>query len=204
MGRYLDSGVLKDFCRSTSVKDIGTYEAATLAAEDFLDGELGRRVETATTATARTFRPNGLCSTMLFVDDFAKDAVTFTTLTISENGTTLTLDTDYVLEPLNGRDFAGRPVPYSALSKVAGYWYSYGPKPMITITAHWGWPGAIPTVAPMIYEAAKVCGKAYVEYRDIRFGLAALSEQGGVGERQAKAVWDAIGDYQTTRATPLR
>ena len=192
MGRYLSNETLKAFTNSTIVADADAYTAAIAAAEQQIDNACQRRFEVAGNAAARTFRPIP-GSNVLWLDDF-------TTLTsLVENGATLVSGTDFVLEPLNNRTAAGETRPYNQATRYTGTWYYDGPKPTVTVTAAWGW-AAIP---PGAIEACKVVAKAFLEGRDIRFGLAGFSEGGGVSEREAKAVRDFIRDYRAPQAWGL-
>src|SRR5688572_15478483 len=99
---------------------MAVYTAAILAAEEHVDSAHQRRFELAGTAAARVFRPAARSST-LWLDDF-------TTLTsIVENGTTLTVGSDFVLEPLNQRDGAGHTVPYDRAVRYNADWWYDGP-----------------------------------------------------------------------------
>jgi hypothetical protein len=188
MGRYLSNETLKAFTNSTIVADADAYTAAIAAAEQQIDNACQRRFEVASSASARTFRPIP-GSNVLWLDDF-------TTLTsLVENGTTLTA-ADFVLEPLNNRTAAGETRPYNRAIRYTGTWYYDGPKPTVTVTAAWGW-AAIP---PGAIEACKVVAKAFLEGRDIRFGLAGFSEGGGVSEREAK---DFVRDYRAPQSWGL-
>ena len=185
MGRYLSVDELKNYGFSTTVGDRLDYAGGIEAAEQQIDIMCQRRFELADTATARVYRPTP-GSTHLWLHDF-------TTLTsIVEDGVTLVENTDFVLEPLNGKTAAGEPRPYDRAVKVTGAWYTDGPKATVTVTATWGW-ATIPSGAK---EACKILAKAFLDGRDIKSGIVALADTGGVSEREAKAVRDFVRDYR--------
>ena len=189
-GRYLDEATLKAFCRSETITDTADYTAAILGAEEHIDTAHQRRFAVAGTTAVRVFRPLGDRSDVLWLDDF-------TTLTsLTEDGTVLVSGTDFVLEPLNQLDGAGRTVPYNRAVRYNTYWRYDGPKATVSVDATWGW-AAIPA---LVVEACKVAAKAILEGRDLRFGLAALAESGGVSEREAKVIKDSIAAYRSHRS----
>lgn len=189
MGRYLNVAVLKSYVQSSLQLADDLYEDAIASAEQTLDNACGRRFEkvgAAAVASARTFYPTG--SRWLRIDDCTEITV------VLAGGATLTVNTEYSVEPLNGVSESGEPVPYNALYRSGGWWpySSYGATSLVTVTAKWGWP-AIP---PQIVEACKIIAKDTFSQRDIKFGLVAVSEAGGVGTRENRIVRDAIRDYR--------
>lgn len=191
MGRYVEVTELKLFVNSQTISDDGVYEEAIDAATQYLDGETKRTFTLADTtepdpvSTARVYRPDR-GSASLFIHDCVS------IVSVVENGVTLTANTDYIAEPLNGMLWSGETRPYNELVRYPGCWYTDGPKATVTVTAVWGW-ASIPDMAKL---ACKVAAKAYLDARDVRLGLAALSEQGGVSERESKAVRDFIRHYR--------
>jgi hypothetical protein len=189
-GRYLDEATLKEFVHSETVMDTALYTAAILAAEERVDDAHARRFAVASTATAKVFRPQSSYEDTLILPDF-------TTLTsIVENGRTLTVNTDFILYPLNNEDDAGHTVPYDSAVRYYMPWYYDGPKPTVTVTAAWGW-ASIPF---LVVEACKIAAKAILEGRDLRGGLVGWVESGGISEREAKVVKDSIAAYRSHRS----
>lgn len=184
--RYLTVGTFKDWYKDeTSVND-SLIEAAINAAETAIDNALQRRMVIASgTPSERVFRPNP-CSPILYFDD-AK-----TVTSIVENGVTLTANTDFVLEPLNGLSATGEAWPYYRALRYGRDWYTDGPKATVTITADWGWT-AIPYE---VIESCKVVAADMLSNRDMRNGLVAITEAGGVGSRQNQTVRDMIAKYR--------
>mgnify|MGYP000564760734 CR=1 FL=1 len=184
--RYITRAALKSFANSTKVGDEAEYDEAIAAAETYLDTECQRSFTVASSSSAKSFRPvEG--SRMLWI----RDCTTITS--VVESGSTLTADVDYVAEPPAAENWSGEVKPYDRLRRVNAVWYANSGVPSIVVTASWGWL-AFP---PGLTLAAKVCGKAYLEARDVRLGLIGFSENGGVRERNdAKAVEDFIGNYR--------
>jgi hypothetical protein len=186
--RYLPVEVLKDYVRTELVLGDALYEDAINAAETIIDNACRRRFELvadAAVAEERLFRPTG--SATLYINDCTEIT------SVVSGGATLTLDTEYSVEPLNGLSEIGEPWPYYALVRYGGWWpyYTYGPTAFVAVTAKWGWP-AIP---PQIREACKIIAKDVFNQRDIRFGLVTVSDVGGVGTRENRIVRDAVRDY---------
>jgi hypothetical protein len=174
------------YLRSTTVNDAPLKREALDAAHTATWNALGRRVTVAGAATARVFRP-ACGSRVLFLDDF-------TTLTsLVENGVTLVVNTDFVLEPLNNLSASGETVPYDRARRRSTNWFTDDVVATVTVTAAWGW-AAVP---PQVVEMCKLVGKAYIEGRDFALGVVALTEGGAFGARETKLVKDAIKDYRS-------
>lgn len=179
---------VKDYLKDATTYDEWLFAEANDAAVAYLTNQTGREwveVTAATTATARVYRPT-MYSDVLWIHDAA--SIT----SVVENGATLTAGTDYIVEPLNNLSAGGAWRPTDRLIRWSGPWYHDGPKPTVTVTAKWGW-STMPTgyLVPFC-----VCAKAYLEARDVALGLVGISETGGVGQREAKAVADFIRDYR--------
>lgn len=187
MGRYVDVDDLKKYVKSETSYDEDLYELAILAAERRLDTETGRYIAVAgATATARVYRPTNHRSTMLFIHDCV--AIT----SVVDNGATLTADVDYIAEPLNGLSPSGEARPFDTLRRYSNYWYWDEALPTVTVTARWGW-AAIPDMAK---TACVIAAKAYLDNRDLSFGIVGAAEFGGITEREAKIVNEFIRQYK--------
>lgn len=186
--RYVTAAEFDTFLGSETTVDVDLKALALEAAEQYLDIECGRRFAVAgASATARMYAPD-VRTQILDIHDCTEIT------SVVENTLTLTEDSDYVAQPLNGLTDAGETRPYDRLYRYGCYWYTDTPKATVTVTAKWGW-AAIP---PGAKYACLVAAKAFLEAKDIRLGLAALTEAGGVGERQAKAVSEFIRKYQSS------
>ena len=178
---------LKAFYKTETSDFDWLYQEAIDAAKQFLNDECHRTFAIAgNTATARSYVPTE-CNDTLWIHDCTEIT------SVVENGVTLTANTHYWAHPLNGITRTGESRPYNKLVRWVVPWYTSEQKPTVVVTAKWGWPSL-----PAGYRMAHfVCAKAHMESRDIRFGLAALSEAGGVTEREAKTVRDFVRHYST-------
>lgn len=182
--RYVPVATFKQWWKTETTADDTLIEAAVNAAEVAIDNALQRRMIVASgTDSERVFRPTG--SDVLYFDD----AVDVTS--IVENGVTLVDGTDYVLEPLNGLSATGEAWPYYRALRYARCWYTDGAKATVTIDADWGW-AAIPFE---VVESCKIIAADMLSNRDMRNGLVAITEAGGVGGRENLTVRNMIAKY---------
>lgn len=130
-------------------------------------------------ATDRRFHPTGI-GPILRIDD----CVTVTTV----DGVAFD-DTAYQLEPLNNRSTSGEWRPYTTIrSGRHRSWRGDNTFGTITIGAVWGW-----TVIPAgAYTGVRLLGKEIADGKEIRFGLAALTDYAGIRARENPAVWAQI------------
>lgn len=186
--RYLDPTTFKQWARDDVAADENLVEAAILASEELIDEAAGRGLEVvdgSTSATARVFRPDGVTD-MLVIPD--ADSVS----SVVENGTTLTEDTHYVLEPFNQiHPVTGAYRPYSVVRRVGGVWYQDYPKATVTVTAKWGWDeDKIPAA---IVEACKVLANDWLAHRNSSLGVVGANEGGfSIGAREWPMVRKAV------------
>lgn len=188
--RYLPVATFKQWWKTeTTADDSALIEPAINAAELAIDNALGRRMVVAGSGSARVYAPNQ-CSNILRIHD----ATTVTS--IVENTVTLTVGTDYQLEPLNGLSASGEAWPYFKVRKLSGHWYAETGKATITVTATWGW-AAIPFE---VVESCKIIAADMLSNRDMRNGLVAITEAGGVGSRENATVRNMIDRYRRVEA----
>lgn len=179
---------VKGYMRSETTYDEPMYEEAIAAVTPYMNAMTGRdwtEVTASTVATARVFAPEQ-GSDVLRIDDAAEIT------SVVENGVTLTAGTDYVARPSNNYSDGGWR-PTKLLVRYAQSWYHDGVKPTVTVTAKWGWS----TMPPGSKVAWCVAAKGYLLERDVAFGLAAITESGAAGQREAKAVADFIRQYRS-------
>jgi hypothetical protein len=151
------------------------------AAIELINTDCNRQFVVAGTATARIYTPNP-SSSILRIHDCA------TITSVVENGTTLTAGVGYQAEPLNNLDGSGDYRPYDQLRRASGFsWYESSTGfASVTVTAAWGW-----TVIPArVVEAVKILTKDIIDHRDVKFGLAGVTDFGGVRTRQAAIISD--------------
>ncbi len=183
---------LKRFMKSESTDDEWLYADALDAAGVYLRTRTGREfveVTDATTATARSYRPEEDGEVIGI-----HDAASITS--VVENGVTLVAGTDYVAEPANNLSGDGSWRPTTHLIRHAQPWYRDGAKLTVVVTAKWGW-STMPVDIKLPYL---VCAKAYIQERDVSLGIAAITEQGATGAREAKSVAAFINDYRRLSA----
>ncbi len=181
---------LKDYTRNERpTADDALYQEAIDAAIQTLCDECQREFVVAGSAAARTFVPD-LQSDYLYIGDCT--SVT----SVVENSITLTVGTDYQLEPVTRTTVAGLAIPYNGLRRLDGNWYTHGPRGTVVVTATWGF-AALPA---RIVEACKVLAKDVVANRDVQLGLVAVTEQAGVSARTNPLVRETIESYAGRRS----
>jgi hypothetical protein len=177
---------------SKPTEDDDFYSSAIDAAVQTLNDECQRNFTVAGVAAARTFVPKP-CSELLRVGDF-------TSLTsVVENGTTLTVSTHHQAEPVTRTNYAGMAIPYDSIRRLDNYWYHYGPRGTVVVTAAWGWT----TIPVRIVEASKIITKDIVENRDARAGLINLGEAGLASARMNPTVRATIDKYRSVHSYGL-
>jgi hypothetical protein len=101
----------------------------------------GRSFETVTSASAsaRTFAPK--TPTLCYTDDFHTTDGLIVKTDAADDGTyetTLTVNTDYFLEPTNGIE-DGLTVPYHRIRSTSWLFPQCSTRPSVQVTAAWGW-----------------------------------------------------------------
>jgi hypothetical protein len=191
--RYLPVATFKTWWKTEISAEDSLIEAAINAAEVAIDNATGRKMIVVTSGapgiTTRVYRPDRDTS-VLRLDDFTELS------TLTENGNTLTSGTDFVLEPLNNLSTAGETVPYDQATRYNRCWYWDGPKATVSVTARFGW-AAIPFE---VVESCKIVAADMLSNRDMRNGLVAITEAGGVGSRENLTVRNMIAKYRSRRS----
>lgn len=194
MDSTLSVAFLKGLLRSGTTYDEPLYAEAIKAGGSYLTKMTGRvwdLVTDDTTATARKFRPDTNRSPHLWIHDAAVIS------SVTENGVTILPDVNYVASNQWTDDGEWQPIDH--LTRYGRYWYTDGPKFTVTVTAKWGWT----TMPDGLKFAHAVAAKAYLMERDVAFGLAAITETGAAGQREAKAVADFIKTYRHPRTVRI-
>lgn len=189
--RYLDPGDFMSWAGDEVIADEPIVVAAINSAENDIDTALGRRmIVAAGSATARSYAPKVPNTSVLMIDDAA------TITSVVENGVTLVAGVDYRAEPTNGVNAAGDPVPYHRLVRLGAHWhYSTDHTLTVVVTATWGW-SAIPA---LVVDACRVLTRDSLANRHTRFGLAGITEAGGVGVRENDLVTKMKSRYGRSR-----
>jgi hypothetical protein len=176
---------------TSSDSDDELLEALDSASRE-IDSFCGRRFWTDTTATALRFHVRDRCLVQVY------DFWSTTDLAVElDDGsgtypTPLTLDTDYILEPLDGVVDGSPGWPYwkiRALSP-AQFWQS-GNRPALRVTAKWGW-GKIPRP---VTQACLIMAQANYKLKDVAFGAAGIGDLGIVTVRQVPAAMTKLAPY---------
>lgn len=133
---------------------------------------IGRSLEPASTASARSFVP--VAYDVLRIDDC-------TSITsVVNNGVTIST-ADYQTEPVGNRDFSGAYHPIEQLRLTSGgSWYIDAGKATVTVTATWGWASA-PAAG---VQAIQILASDILHQRNNRSGVAGFGEFGAVRVRQ--------------------
>lgn len=183
---YVSVDELKAYVRNEITGDDEEFQQALESADAMINARCARTFTVAgEEATARTFVPDTFSGVLRLPD--------FTELTaLTENGSALTVTTDYQLEPVNTTTWAGEVWPYQQVRRQGnGYWYTYNGTGTVVVTATWGWP-AVPAA---VKTAEKILAKDILLHRDVKFGLVGVSDYGGVRAREASLVEQMLTPY---------
>ena len=160
---------------ATTADDTDIEEAIESASRE-IDKHCGRRFYADAAATARTYYPDKPCRAT--VDDFYETAALVVKIDSADDGTygtTLTLNTDYILKPLNGVVDGESGWPYWKIELVGSALFpTWTRRPSIQVTAKWGW-SAVPKP---VYEACRIIAAANYYLKDVKFGSAGVADLG--------------------------
>lgn len=176
---------LAEFQAYTGMSTLTAAETTSIekgieAASRSIDRIANRRFYQDSVATARLYRPTDFYR--LIVDDISTTSSLVVALDSTGNGSytdTLTLNTDYILDPVNALS-KGR--PYTMITLVGGtlgtkLWpFPTNFRPGVQVTARWGWP-AIPDD---IVEATLILSADYMKRASSVGGVVGLSELGAI------------------------
>ena len=167
---------LKTYLKIDDSVDDTLLEQIIESASRSIDRIANRRFYLDANASARTYRPIG--NLRVQVDDFGTTSGLVVKTDPNATGTyetTLTLNTDYIVEPTNALA-KGRPfttitiVGPTAFSLPVNYW------PQVEVTARWGWPA----VPDDIEQATLILSADLYKRRDSIGGVLGLSELGAI------------------------
>jgi hypothetical protein len=199
---YVTSDEFRDAVMDPSTLEQGAIDSAIAAASRKVDALCARRFYKDAEASARVYR---LCDWFkASVDDFytTTDLVVETDLNpgaATASWHTLTLDSDFYLEPLNGIRNGLEGWPYNTLRATQSrmtFQPSYG-RPSLRVTAMWGW-AAIPAEV----KRATISFAA-LEYRQpggAPFGVAGFGGDGVALKVQPNQnAYDLLRPYKSER-----
>lgn len=181
----VDLEAFRGYYRTGIASDDPFALSAIAAAESAIQEECQRSFAVAGTAAARTYVPRP-CSGVLRIHDCT------TVTSVVENSTTLTVAVDYQKEPVQTVSWSGETRPYEQLRRLSGPWYSYLGTGTVVVTATWGWL-AIP---PAITEATMIMAKDIYDSRDVKFGIAAVTDFGPSRVRENPKVQQLLAPYK--------
>ncbi len=147
-----------------------------------IDRMANRRFYLDTTASARLYR--AYSDIFVYVDDIGTTSSLAVALDINGNGTytkTLTLNQDYILDPLTA-SFLGRPFTQLTMVSNTETWPIFpgltqnGLRPGVQVTARWGWP----SVPDDINMACLILTADLYKRKDAPGGILGLGDLGVV------------------------
>lgn len=150
----ITSSDLKTHLNIPDTTDDTSIGVAVAAANQAVIRWCGRTFDTTTTgsASARVYRPRS--HTLCITDDFWTTTALTVKLDEGDDGTyesTLTINTDFIVEPLNGLD-NGTTVPYYRLIATSWLFSPSHTIPNVQVTAAWGWA----SVPSDVFEATLI------------------------------------------------
>jgi hypothetical protein len=190
---YASASDLKSFARIGDTTDDAQVALAVTSASRAIDRFCGRAFGLDSAAVTRTYRVTGSVAT---VDDINTTTGLSVTFAQSEqwgaSPSTLTLDTDFRLLPLNaGAD--GKPWTQIELNPSL-YCGGFG---ILNVTAKYGWT-AIPDA---VKEATLIQASRFLQRRESPFGIAGSPDVNGGGVISLRSVLDSdvmvlLSDYK--------
>jgi hypothetical protein len=183
---YLFGPGVVDTTNDTELND--ALETASRGIDHFCS----RKFNPDTNATARVFRPRSSC--LAVVDDFYETAALIVKVDPAGNGTystTLTLNTDFILEPSNGVVDGETGWPYYRIVAVNSAFLD-ARVPSLQVTAKWGWaatPG--PVKQACIYLAEET-----FKMKGSPFGVANMDQFGPIRMRDNPKVMSMLAPYR--------
>jgi len=188
---------LKSHLGISDTTDDTTLTTAASAASRAVQRWCGREFDTTTTgsASARVFHPRS--QTLTITDDFWSTTnlvVKTETTDDATYGTTLTINTDFIVEPLNGRE-DGITVPYRRLRATSWLFTTTSTVPSVQVTAAWGWA----SIPDDVKQAALILGARVWKRKNSPEGvLGGFQDFGAVriSSRQDPDVVNLLSDYR--------
>jgi hypothetical protein len=173
---YATLAELKAYLKIDDSMEDTLLENIVEAASRSIDRIANRRFYLDSTATARQYRPADLLR--VFTDDFGSTSGLVVKTDPNDAGvyaTTLTLNTDYIVEPVNAAA-KGRPWNYITIVSGESYSLPVNYRPQVEVTARWGWP----SVPDDINQATLILSADLYKRKDSIGGVLGLSELGAI------------------------
>lgn len=177
---YCTLAELKATMRITDSVDDAILEPAIEAASRSIDARTNRRFYADANASARVYIANSSYSVQ--VDDISSTTGFVVQTDTDDDGTfdtTLTSGVDFQTAPLNA---LAKGWPITSLEAVDTLWpVSSRYRPLVQVTARWGWPGAIPDA---INQACLLLAGRLVRRYDSPLGVAGFGDLGAMMVRR--------------------
>lgn len=173
---YATLAELKAYLKIDDSMEDTLLENIVEAASRSIDRIANRRFYLDSSATARQYRPADLLR--VFTDDFGSTSGLVVKTDPNDAGvyaTTLTLNTDYIVEPVNAAA-KGRPWNYITIVSGESYSLPVNYRPQVEVTARWGWP----SVPDDINQATLILSADLYKRKDSIGGVLGLSELGAI------------------------
>jgi len=169
---------LKNRLKITADDDDTLLEEAIESASREIDKHCGRRFYADDVVSARTYYVDEPC--LARVDDFHTTTGLIVKTDSGDDGsyaTTLTLTTDFILQPLNGIVDGESGWPYWKIKTFSpGILPKWTQRPGLQVTAKWGW-AAVPSP---VYQSCLIMATANYKLKDSAFGSVGIGEFGGI------------------------
>jgi hypothetical protein len=177
---YCTLAELKATMRITDSVDDAILEPAIEAASRSIDARTNRRFYADANASARVYIANSSYSVQ--IDDISSTTGLIVQTDTDDDGTfdtTLTSGADFQTAPLNA---LAKGWPITSLEAVDTLWpISSRYRPLVQVTARWGWPGAIPDA---INQACLLLSGRLVRRYDSPLGVAGFGDLGAMMVRR--------------------
>ena len=173
---YITLANLKNYLKIDDSVEDTLLESIIESASRSIDKIANRRFYLDSSATARTYRPDGVMR--VITDDIGSTTGLIFKTDPDSTGvyqTTLTLGTDYIVEPTNAI-VQGRPINYLTIVGSTTLSYPINYRPNVEVTARWGWP----TVPDDVEQATYILSADLYKRKDSIGGVLGLSELGAI------------------------
>lgn len=192
---YVTVAELRDWVGIGDSADDSLLSQACDTASAWIDEYCGETFAVPSAATARLF----YCDSWNYVrtDTIANTTGLVVATDDNDDGTaetSWTITTDYLLLDPNGRTVGEASGPYRAIRAVGSKSFpcSSNGRPLVSVTARWGWP-AVP--AP-VKQAAYVLAAEQWKQKDAPFGVAAFGDFGALRVRANPVVAQLLAPYR--------
>lgn len=173
---YITLKALKNYLKIDDSVEDQLLEQIIESASRTIDRIANRRFYLDSVATVRQYRQNN--QLVLSVDDIGSLTGLVVKTDPDSTGTyqtTLTLNQDYILDPVNAPN-KGRPWTMVTIVGSNGFSLPVNARPQVEVTAKWGWP----SVPDDIEQATYILSSDLYKRKDSIGGVLGLSELGAI------------------------